>query len=416
MLRRPSSGRPEKRYEKNIRLWERSITPPQLLHGSASAFRTDRQVDVPDCFQQFCHRHPGITLAKTLLSLKPENQFQVSGFHPVIQESIITDLLKTGGEHMHEETADKLCMTECDLPFRISRFLSPRRERHFCFRNRKDAVVRNGNPVGVAPKIFDGIAKPVKSLFDIRAPVFAIQAVFETLPFHGILQGLTGGRKHKLFLTVEAVQESEIFALEFIPKDIDRKKKGRGGLPDFPVRGQPAAGDDAVHMDMVVQFLVPGVEYLDDSGLCAEIVSVSREFQECLGTALMEQTVKEPLIAVDQGIEFMGKGKHHMEIRGINDFRPALIDPEFFEYPLTVWAAAVTAGILVKLGMPAFGTPADIDTESAGFAGKDCTGGFPLLNRLKGSGEAVVLIGIQPDFLNRKVTQESHLRSGQKET
>ena len=92
-------------------------------------------------------------------------------------------------------------------------------------------------------KIFDGIAKPVKRLFDIRAPVFVIQAVFETLPFPGILQGMTGRRENKLFLLVEGIQEGEIFPLIF-PKDIDRNKKGRGSLPDFPVRGQSAAGDN----------------------------------------------------------------------------------------------------------------------------------------------------------------------------
>lgn len=104
----------------------------------------------------------------------------------------------------------------------------------------------------VTPKLFDGIAKPVKRLFDIRAPVFVIQAVFETLPFPGILQGMTGRRENKLFLLVEGIQEGEIFSFEFIPKDIDRNKKGRGSLPDFPVRGQSAAGDNTMHVDMVV--------------------------------------------------------------------------------------------------------------------------------------------------------------------
>lgn len=267
----------------------------------------------------------------------------------------------------------------------------------------------------VTSQIFDGIAKPVKRLFDIRAPVFVIQAVFETLPFPGILQGIAGRRKHQLSLLIEKFQKGEIFSFEFIPKDIDRNKKGRGRFPDFPVRGQSAAGDNTVHMDMVVQFLIPGVEHLDDSGLCPEMVPVSREFQKGLGTALMEQTVKESLVAVDQGIELMWKGKHHMKVRGINDFRPALIDPEFFGYTLTVRAASIAAGILVKLHMAAFRTPADIDTEPAGLAGKDCAGGFPLFSRLKSSGETVIVIGIQPDVLNREITQRNHLLSSQKE-
>lgn len=86
------------RYGKDHALWERSITPPQLLHGSTAAFRTDGQVNVPDRFEQFCHGQPGITLPESLAALDPEDYFQVPGFHPVIKETIVPDLLETGGD------------------------------------------------------------------------------------------------------------------------------------------------------------------------------------------------------------------------------------------------------------------------------------------------------------------------------
>lgn len=44
----------------------------------------------------------------------------------------------------------------------------------------------------------------------------------------------------------------------------------------------------------------------------------------------MKQAVKAFLVGINQGIEFMGEGKDHMEIGGVNDFRPAFIHPEFF--------------------------------------------------------------------------------------
>ena len=52
-------------------------------------------------------------------SLDPEDQFQIAGLYPVIEESIIADLLEARGERMHQETPDKLFMAESDLPFRI---------------------------------------------------------------------------------------------------------------------------------------------------------------------------------------------------------------------------------------------------------------------------------------------------------
>ena len=109
--------------------------------------------------------------------MDPEDQIQVSGLHPVIEESIIADLLETGREHMHQEAAGKLSMAESDLPFWIPGFPATCREGDFCFRNGKDPVVGDRNPVGIASQIFDGVTKPVEGLFDIRAPVFPVKIV-----------------------------------------------------------------------------------------------------------------------------------------------------------------------------------------------------------------------------------------------
>ena len=104
---------------------------------------------------------------------------------------------------------------------------------------------------------------------------------------------------------MQSIQEGEIFPLEFIPEDSDRDKKLYGRLPDPAVRSKPSSGNDAVHMDMVVQFLVPGVEHLDDPGLCSKIFFVSRQFQKRFSTALMEQSIEKFLVTVEQRVQFM---------------------------------------------------------------------------------------------------------------
>ena len=72
----------------------------------------------------------------------------------------------------------------------------------------------------------------------------------------------------------------------------------------------------------------------------------------------------------------MGKCKHHVEVRGVNDFRPAFINPYFFGDSLTVRAVPVPAGIIVKLDMAAFPALTDVNAKPAGLAGEDCAGGF----------------------------------------
>ncbi len=154
----------------------------QLLHGSTAAFRTASQIYVPYCFEQFCHGETCIALAESLAPLEPEDQFQISGLHPVIEESIIADLLETGGEHMQQETPDKLFVAESDLPFRITGFPSPGRKNNLCFHDGKNPAVGNCNLVGIAPQILNRVAKAVEGLLDIRAPFLSIKEVVELLP------------------------------------------------------------------------------------------------------------------------------------------------------------------------------------------------------------------------------------------
>lgn len=111
----------------------------------------------------------------------------------------------------------------------------------------------------------------------------------------------------------------------------------------------------------------------------------------------------------------MGECKDHMEIRGVDDFRPAFIHPDLFEDSLAVGAVAVAAGIIVEFHMAAGSTLAGIDTKLAGFAGQDRTGSFLMFFRLEMCRCAVIRIGSFPDLLDLEVTQGNHLLSGQKE-
>lgn len=113
------------------------------------------------------------------------------------------------------------------------------------------------------------------------------------------------------------------------------------------------------------------------------------------------------------GVEFVRERKYHMEVRGANDFRPALVHPEFFADSLTDGTVPVTAGILVEFHVPAFAAFTDIDTQPAGLAGEDGTGSFSLFLGLEMSGLTVIRIGILPDVLDPEVTHGASLPSFQ---
>ena len=92
------------------------------MHLTASAFRADADIYFPDCFYQFSYGQTCISGTETLMSLNSEDQFQVFAFAPVIQESIVTDLLKTCRKYMHQISADEFCIVQRNDPAWITRF------------------------------------------------------------------------------------------------------------------------------------------------------------------------------------------------------------------------------------------------------------------------------------------------------
>lgn len=128
----------------------------------------------------------------------------------------------------------------------------------------------------------------------------------------------------------------------------------------------------------------------------------------------MEKAVKEFLVAVNEGVEFMGQGKDDMEVRGVNDLRPAFIHPEFLLDGLAVGAVTVAAGIIMDFKVSAVGTDGSINAEGAGFAVENVEGSFLLDMGLEDTGSGIMLIRETPDLLDVMFSQGRHLPSGQR--
>lgn len=91
-----------------------------------------------------------------------------------------------------------------------------------------------------------------------------------------ILKFFTGRGKGQHSVPVIVLQKGKMFPFELITQNLYRNEKCTFGSLDFPVGAQTAAGHDTMHtMYMVIQFLVPCVEDLDDTGCCSEILPVS---------------------------------------------------------------------------------------------------------------------------------------------
>lgn len=116
------------------------------------------------------------------MSLQAEDELQISCLHPVAQETVITDLLKTGREHMHKIAAYEFLIGKADGTPWLSGSPASGREGGVCSSYREDTAVGDRNLMRISTKVLDGIAKAVKGLFDIGAPVLFVEGITEFIP------------------------------------------------------------------------------------------------------------------------------------------------------------------------------------------------------------------------------------------
>lgn len=70
-------------------------------------------------------------------------------------------------------------------------------------------------------------------------------------------------------------------------------------MSGFFAAGQTTTRNDAVHMYVIIQFLIPCMQDLNDPGCCSEILLVRRKFQKCFGTASVKKPIQKFLIAIE---------------------------------------------------------------------------------------------------------------------
>ena len=269
---------------------------------------------------------------------------------------------------MHQEAADEFRVFQCDPVPGVSRFPAPGGEGDVRFRDGQDPAVGDGGLMSIAAEILDGVSKPVEGFPDVRAPVLMVKGIPEFSPLVRVAQLFAGGGKVQLPVPEEGLKTGEELAFKLIPEGLDADKEVFPDRPDLMVGGKAAAGNNAVHMDMVVKLLVPSMEDLNDAGRRTEKFFVGGKLQDGICAAAVEEAVKQGLVGVKERVELMREGEYHMEIRGIDHLCPALIDPDFLFDGLAVGAAAVAAGVVVDFDMAALRTAADAVTEPAGLA------------------------------------------------
>ena len=329
-------------------------TPADVAHGRLAAAGTCSNIDSQTRKENIFWGIRGESCFEGLATLKTEEDPELFLLNGICQKPEVTDLLKPFRENMHQEPADELLVGKSHLLAGITILVVTIPEGNGIVRDLQDPGIGDRHTVGVAAKIIDGITKAVEGLFDVGAPVGSIEIINETLPVHGMCRIRKGRRQHKLAGCAILLQSSHELAAKQLRGRSDRDEEVVPALTQFQIPRESGTGNDAVDMRMEREVLTPCMDHLDDARLSAQIPLVAGQSQKRLRSSLMEKRVEQFLVGEEQSVEIMRHGEDDVEILRIEDFRAALIDPEFLQDRLAVWTVPVATGRIVDLDMTTF--------------------------------------------------------------
>ena len=140
-------------------LWKdgsiKGINPSDIHHGNTTTAGTNTYVLVPDSFKDLWNTHVLIPALEKLSFLELEDELQIPFLPTIVKETVVADLLKSVGDHMHQKPADKLCVFNGDLSSGISGFFAPGGESGVGIGHLYDPAVGYRDLISITAEVFD---------------------------------------------------------------------------------------------------------------------------------------------------------------------------------------------------------------------------------------------------------------------
>ena len=130
---------------------------------------------------------------------------------------------------------------------------------------------------------------------------------------------------------------------------------------------------------MEKQVLTPTVQDGEEPDLCAEVLRISRYFQQRFCNGTKQQVVQQGGIALTQPVQLVGQCEHHMKVRQAEQLLFPASEPSLACLRLALGAVSVPAGVKRDGRMIAPGTLIEMAAQSRRAAALNGTQHFQLL-------------------------------------
>ena len=211
---------------------------------------------------------------------QPTAQRQQSPASPVCKQPEVSNPHEAGRQDMEQEAAEEFVDVEPHQPLLVLVGGVAPAEGDATIGKGHQTVVGDGDPVGVAAEVLQGVLGAAEGPFGVNHPSLGEQRTYQGIENPRYLETSQRAVKLEPMADVQLIQTLGKLGAEYLAERFHgQKEAGRTGDPACVVRAQAAGWHDAVDVRMMLQLLTPGMEHAEEADLGAQMLGVASHFQ-----------------------------------------------------------------------------------------------------------------------------------------
>jgi hypothetical protein len=230
-----------------------------------------------------------------------EAKWQESGAPSVGQKAEVADAHEARGKHVEEESAQELLDRQGHQALLIAvRRVSPAEGNLAAFEG-DEAVIGDGHAVGVAAEITENVFGTTEGWLAVDHPVLTEEGTEERSEHFRFCQKLEIPVEAQLAVVEGPFESGNKLATENAAQHLDGEEEAIArGDPALVVGGKAAGRNYTMDMGMMLQLLIPTVEYAEEADFGAEMAGIARHFEQRFGTGAEQEIVDDLLVLQGQ--------------------------------------------------------------------------------------------------------------------
>jgi len=248
----------------------------------------------------------------------------------------------------------------------------PPAEGNVTVRECEESAVRDTDAMCVRPEVSQHMLWSAKGWLGVNDPVVKEETAEPGSKAARLLEVCKLAMELELAIAEGLLQTSDELTPEESTEHLHRQEEGTArGDPARMIGCQTASRDDAMHMRVMLQSLVPCMEHAEEADLRAEVPGIAGELLESFRAGMKEQAVEGALVLKGKRRQFTGQREHGVDIASRQQFAFALLEPVQAGVTLASRAMPVAARVIGDGNVSAVRALIAMTAKCSGAAARD---------------------------------------------